>query len=294
MIKLLWVGDSVANTGLARVTDTICTELHKTGKYDITVLGINYRGDPHDKPYKVYPTWQTDMLGLTRLTPLIEYIKPDIVVLFSDLWIVVNLWLPRIPESYRGKLVTYFPVDAGPYDEPSWIEGLKMFNKVCTYTKFGEKILCEAGYEGSVTILPHGVDTSTFYPTDKNVSRSILKGIELDDFIVFNGNRNQPRKRIDLTIKGFAEFSKMVEGKKPKLYLHMGIKDMGFDILRLSDRYLEKGQLLITSPKISPASGVSDEVLNHIYNSADIGLNTSGGEGWGKQYGQAPLYSNIQ
>ena len=47
-----------------------------------------------------------------------------------------------------------------------------------------------------------------------------------DSFIVFNGNRNQPRKRIDITMKGFARFA---NGKpnNVKLYLHMGVEDAG-------------------------------------------------------------------
>lgn len=50
--RMLWVGDAVAHTGFATVTDNIVRRLLKY--WDIHVLGINYHGDPHDKPYRVF------------------------------------------------------------------------------------------------------------------------------------------------------------------------------------------------------------------------------------------------
>lgn len=92
--------------------------------------------------------------------------------------------------------------------------------------------------------------------------------------------RNQPRKRVDLTIKGFCEFAK----DKPasvRLYLHMGLVDAGYPIDRMMVRYGMGKRLYITSPSLSPATGVTVERLNWIYNCCDIGINTSLGEGWG-------------
>ena len=97
--------------------------------------------------------------------------------------------------------------------------------------------------------------------------------------IVLNANRNQPRKRIDLTIQAFSIFAKN-KPKDVKLYLHMGIKDMGFDILKLCYRYGVDERLIISNTKKINQS-VPIEKLNLIYNAADIGLNTAIGEGWG-------------
>ena len=55
-IKLLFFGDTPSgNTGFSTVSKNILKRLYATGKYDITVVGINYFGDPHDLPYKIYP-----------------------------------------------------------------------------------------------------------------------------------------------------------------------------------------------------------------------------------------------
>jgi calcineurin-like phosphoesterase len=41
--KLLWVGDIVATTGFARVTENVLSRLKD--KYEIHVLGCNWHGD---------------------------------------------------------------------------------------------------------------------------------------------------------------------------------------------------------------------------------------------------------
>jgi hypothetical protein len=71
-------------------------------------------------------------------------------------------------------------------------------------------------------------------------------GVPEDTFIVFNGNRNQPRKRIDLTIKGFIEFAK--DKPDARLWLNMGSKDMGWEIIPLFKRVArDAGMTLLAS-----------------------------------------------
>ena len=42
-------------TGFATVSRNIFEGLYRTGRYDIDVFGINYWGDPHNFPYRVWP-----------------------------------------------------------------------------------------------------------------------------------------------------------------------------------------------------------------------------------------------
>jgi D-inositol-3-phosphate glycosyltransferase len=96
---------------------------------------------------------------------------------------------------------------------------------------------------------------------------------------VLNANRNQPRKRIDVTMKGFAQFA---AGKPPgvKLYLHMGIKDVGWNIPTFA-RLLGIDDRLIVSTDQGKMPFFTDEQLNLIYNACDVGVTTSSREGWG-------------
>ncbi|HEX8685275.1 MAG TPA: glycosyltransferase, partial [Pyrinomonadaceae bacterium] len=98
-------------------------------------------------------------------------------------------------------------------------------------------------------------------------------------FIVLNANRNQPRKRIDTTVRGFALFAK---DKPPNvhLFLHMGVEDVGWNVVRLARRYGVEDRVLMSSLN-KVIQGVSPRQLNLVYNACDVGLNTSSAEGWG-------------
>jgi D-inositol-3-phosphate glycosyltransferase len=88
-----------------------------------------------------------------------------------------------------------------------------------------------------------------------------------------------PRKRIDLTMQGFAEFAK----DKPanvKLYLHMATEDTGWNVLILAKRYGIFDRLIMTVADNSRPA-FSDEQLNLLYNACDVGITTVTGEAWG-------------
>jgi glycosyltransferase involved in cell wall biosynthesis len=144
-------------------------------------------------------------------------------------------------------------------------------------------------------VIPHGVASDKFFPLTggsdipgESISWRRLEArrqMKLDDaehrdaFIVLNGNRNMPRKRIDLTMQGFAEFAK----DKPanvKLYLHMATEDTGWNVLILAKRYGIFDRLIMTVADNSRPA-FSDEQLNLLYNACDVGITTVTGEAWG-------------
>lgn len=91
--------------------------------------------------------------------------------------------------------------------------------------------------------------------------------------------RNQPRKRIDIAIEAFSEFAKN-KPENVKYYHHAGITDVGWDVRRLSKYYGIEKRLILTNLN-QGVQTVSDEKLNMIYNSTDIGISSSLGEGFG-------------
>ena len=287
MARVLYCGDAFVQTGFGRVAEYLLPALAE--KHEVHVLATNYHGD-HDEEaikYKTYPAMVhgSDPFGSHRIAELVQIIKPDLVWVTNDLWVAINLWgvVKTLRETIPFKFFVYTPIDSyGIFPE---LNGpVSEWDGLATYTKFGKEELVKMGYEKPIAVIPHGTDFTKFFPIDPLECRRDL-GVPEDTFIVFNGNRNQPRKRIDLTIKGFIEFAK--DKPDARLWLNMGAKDMGWELIPLFKRvardtgYDAAGKLILTSPHFSTHNCLPIEQLNKVYNCVDIGLNTCIGEGWG-------------
>lgn len=285
--KVLWCGDIVAMTGFARVTENVIA--HLKDNFEIVVLGNNWWGDPTplQQEFKMYPSsnrFQTEPFGVQRIREIIEREQPDLVFTMNDMWIINEQYMQikDLHENKRFKFVGYAPMDSY-----NWLGALadtaNNWDAVVSYTEFGAYEFIKAGISKTISVIPHGVTPGQFYPKDKTEARKAL-GLPSDAFIVFNGNRNQFRKRIDLTISAFAKFAK--DKPDAQLYLHMGLKDQGWDIMPVLGREMMKqgldpnGRLIMTANTPMPPN-VDVETLNNIYNACDVGVNTCKGEGWG-------------
>jgi len=287
MKRILYCGDAFVETGFGRVAENLLPALTK--EYEVVVMPSNYHGDPHPeaKKYKVYPAMLhgTDPFGAHRIAEIIQREKPDLIWVTNDIWIAINLWNQAKPlqEQFGFKWFVYTPIDSyGLF--PSLAAPMLEWDGLATYTEFAAKELRLAGYDKHIDVVGHGTDFTKFFSLNKAECRKEL-GVPNDVFIVFNGNRNQPRKRIDLTIKGFIEFAK--DKPDARLWLHMGKKDMGWPIVELFKRvardaeYDATGKLILTSPDFSVDNCLPVEQLNKVYNAVDVGVNTCIGEGWG-------------
>ena len=285
--KILWSADLVAKTGFARVTENLIVRLKDD--FEIVVLANNHWGDPceFDKDFKVYPSsnrFQQEPFGVQRIREITEREKPDLIFVNNDIWIVNQLY-SQIKDFHgegRFRFLAYVPMDSYGWtgaiaDHSNQWDGL-----IC-YTEFGARELHAGGVSKPVSVIPHGITDGQFYPMDKAEARKKLN-IPEDAFVVFNGNRNQQRKRQDITIDAFAQFA--VDKPDAKLYLHCGMKDQGWDLMSLFGREMRKrgldpnGKIIMTTQSAQPPS-VPVEMLNWIYNSADISVNTCKGEGHG-------------
>ena len=285
--KLLWVGDIVAMTGFARVTENVLPYFKE--KYEIHVLGCNWHGDhtPLSQEYFLYPAsnrFQPAPFGEDKIREMVERLQPDIVFTINDSWIINEQFrrIKDLREQLKFKFVGYYPMDS--YE---WYGGLldtmNEWDVAICYTEFGAHETIRAGAKVPISVVPHGMTADQFYPKDKLECRKALS-LNPDDFIVFNGNRNQFRKRMDITVSAFAKFA--VGKPNAKLYMHMGLKDQGWDIMPLFHREMTRNGLdpnnrIIMSAPTQNGPSVPVDTLNTIYNAVDVGVNTCKGEGWG-------------
>ena len=285
--KLLWCGDIVAMTGFARVTENVLQRI--CDHYEVVVLSHNWWGDPTplQSKYKMYPSsnrFQTAPFGEDRIREVVEKEKPDIVFSINDMWII-NEQYKRIKDLHDQKLFKF--VGYAPMDSYGWTgcldETANDWDGVISYTEFGAHEFIRGGIKKPITIIPHGITANQFYPMDKAEARKRLN-LKDDIFIVFNGNRNQFRKRIDITVEGFAKFAK--DKPNTQLYLHMGLRDQGWEVMSLFARAMQRegidpnGRIILTAQTQGPPN-VEVDFLNTIYNAVDVGVNTCKGEGWG-------------
>lgn len=294
--RLLAIGDGNAPTGFGRVMHNVLTRLHET--YEIHHLGINHRGDPHDEPWRIYPAGlRGDIYGVNRVEELLARVRPTLVFAACDPWILGRYAEVLQRHQREVRTVYYFPIEGTPLD-PSLITNLRYADRLVVYNRTAAAAVADAVREARrddpgfadrpLEIIPHGVDTAVYHPLpgvldgDRRAARQQVlppaSGFD-DAFIVLNANRNQPRKRIDLTIEGFARFA---QGKPDnvKLYLHMGLEDVGWNLAVLARRHGIESRLILSSTE-SGVPTASEARLNLIYNACDVGLNTSTGEGWG-------------
>ncbi|MDB6003027.1 MAG: hypothetical protein JWR15_14 [Prosthecobacter sp.] len=274
--RLLWVGDALVPTGFATVTHAVLEHLRHN--WEVIVSGVNYDGAAHELPYRVMPACQGgDMWGMNRFQDLCAEFDPTAVVINSDWWNVAQF--AKIAPA-GVPVIGYMPVDGGNLD-PAAMEELNKLHGAAWYTGFGHRQACAAGFTGRRQIIPHGIDTEMFQPSDRHAARRLL-GLKVapNAFIVGNVNRNQPRKRLDLTIQIFAVWIRQHRIPNAHLLLHCAQKDVGWDLRKVAAYYGVADRLILTGPEdmrdLQDASR-----LKFIYSSLDVQMTTTLGEGWG-------------
>jgi glycosyltransferase involved in cell wall biosynthesis len=273
MKKILWCGDAAVSSGFAKCTHEILDTIKNT--WDVTVLGINYRGDPHEYNYPIYPCYSGgDLFGIKRIPELVDKIKPDIIVVQNDPWNFPSY----IKAAGNVPVVGFIAVD-GYNCRGKDLNGVE---HAIFWTKFAEKEAIQGGYTGSTAVIPLGVDLSIYKPRDrKEVIREAKLPEKLDNyFIVGNVNRNQPRKRLDLTISYFAEWIKSKKIEDAFLYLHVApTGDFGYDVEQLASYYNIANRIILAEPEIG--KGINEKSMAATYSLFDVQMTTSQGEGWG-------------
>ncbi len=298
-LRILFVGDACCSTGFASCTHQLCDRLHANG-HDVTVLGINMYGDPHDYPYTIYPCVnpldRSRMIcGEERLPKLIYRLRPDIVIILQDPWNIRG-YMREIEEQLadtefmepnldipRPVMIGWLAVDAR-----NQITGKQcnQLDHVVAWTQFGIDELRAGGYTGPHSIIGLGVDTAIYYPIDhidarnhtlSDGSKILPDEIPRDAYIVGMVGRNQVRKRIDLALEYFSEWVKSRSIDNAYLYLHVGpTGETGCDIKALCKYYGIK--VIVSSPPVSHAFSLDD--MRAVYNSFDLFWSTSQAEGW--------------
>lgn len=273
-----------------------------------------------DYPYEIKPAIQDpkDPLAFNSVTTWMKEDKPDVMLFVQDLW-NEGEYLHLVPRELPT--VGYFPTDtpnvkwayalsvaamsqAIPYTAFGAVEtalGVRdaVDLLVKGYQSQGVPMSQEASWlvvprkelELNLRVdrlaarqntdayqpIPHGIEPDKFYPVDRQEARKAW-GIPEDAFVVLSVNTNQFRKRQDLTIRAFSKL--LARHPNALLVLHCmgGDGQNGWDLGQLARLYGVSDRVICTHWGMKE---ITDEQLLLLYNTADVHINTGGGEGWG-------------
>jgi D-inositol-3-phosphate glycosyltransferase len=303
VLKVIAIGYNTEGTGLTRVMNSIMRRL--ADRHEIHFLGIGYSGSIiRHRRLTIYPTNPNggDVFAAFQAMRMIEEINPDLLFIMHDIWVFEYYLRLLGPYRDRLKIVAYIPLDGKIINEED-AAPLEQCDRVAAYSRFAQNEFEQAfqrlrdkrgsGAFPLVDVIPHGVDGNTFFPLPELADAGLdsrgraeakrklfgeFPNLE-DSFVVLNASRPDQRKRVDLTIAGFARFA-AGKPENVRLCLHYAIRGNPEEE-RIIDLIREHGiaDRVFVSPLGSAA--VSDTQLNLLYNACDVGINTAMGEGWG-------------
>lgn len=280
-MKLSWLSNAPwAATGYGNQTKIFVPRIKNLGHdpHMIAFYGLeggllNWNGIP------VYPkgfhTWGNDIAAAHTKNG-----KANVLISLMDAWVVE----PDAVQRYGVKWCPWFPVDMEPLPPAVYRQVKRAYRRI-VFSRFGEKMVNDAGLD--CYYAPHGVELNIYKPIDRDEAKR-LTALPVDKFIVGTvaANKGNPsRKALPEQLKAFALFhqkhpdtvfymhtSKAEHGEGqgvnlPELCEYLGLT-VGVDVLFPSEYPMMIG-------------GFTEQYMNALYNSFDVFLLPSMGEGFG-------------
>jgi FkbM family methyltransferase len=205
-----------------------------------------------------------------------KHAKADVVISLMDAWVL------RDHGKKKMRWIPYMPVDQDPVPA-AVLEAIKGAYRVASYSRWGEKLLNEAGVEN--TYIPHGVDTTVFAPGDKAEARKKM-GIDEDAFVIgmVAANKGYPaRKAFPENLAAVSLFKKAHPTAKVRLYMHTlettGFGGVDFNAL-LQSLDFQKEEVVFCN-QYAYINGMPESYMAMAYNAMDVLLAASMSEGFG-------------
>jgi glycosyltransferase involved in cell wall biosynthesis len=307
-VPLLLLSDApTAVTGLARITKDLATRIHAhLPEFRVGTLGY---GGPFQRGLG-FPQYRIDMQDwvVNNLPEVWEDFAGNEKGVLLSIWDSSRLqWLSRpqsCPDSQLREFLCrspfrkwgYFPIDAtGPHgkltESVEWI--INGYDRVLAYSVWAEEILRRtlkrADLLKGMTNLPHGLDTSVFYPRPRVQARHSfgprsrikwLKGDKTGSFFTIPDDAlmigivgtNQTRKDWATALAAVAEIAKT---RSVRIWCHIDRLENVWSIPSLLNDFG------LTDFAGVSATEYTDEEMAWLYSACDVTIGHGLGEGYG-------------
>lgn len=181
----------------------------------------------------------------------------------------------------------YFPIDAtGPNNRLNNVlkECFLGYDRILCYSQWAETIVLNTigiaeAEQRDLQNLPHGIDSSVFYPRGKKWRNlfgqlSVRKpsSIASDELLVGIVATNQLRKDYGLAFEICAELSKK---RRMRIWIHTDAMERHWSLIQLFNDFEFRGDNLVSFELLS------DDTMAKLYSSCDVTLGIGNGEGYG-------------
>jgi len=296
-MRLMFLGDRIwGRSAYSKVIYNLSTRLLKEG-HEIAHIPMtrSLKGGPFNQNgVLVYPSGLDSFAQDVSVGHYMNF-KADMLITVKEPWVFSTLHKEAI-NFVPMAIIDHAPVSA------SITSRLHTAFKVIAISRFGQNELKRNQIES--TYIPHGVQTDVFRPLNEAQKMACRKmfALDLDEFVVGIIAMNRSRKLISRQILGYKRFLDLNPDVKSHMFLwtdikpilrydepSVGISDVGVSLLP-EIMELGMGEALKWPDRKSVAEGMpewdGDNYIDgwdmvKLYNSFDVNMLCSGGEGAG-------------
>ena len=251
---------------------------------------VNMMGKQSYKDVLIYPSGNQAFAEDVAIPHYLDW-RAEMLIAFKETWCFNDIF------KYAINFVPYVPIDHSPVS-PAMTARMQTAFKVLTPSRHGKRELEYAGIP-NVHYIPHGIPTDVYKPLEDKAECRKSFFLDPDEFVVLYVGWNRVRKMIPRMLRGFKRFQELNPDVKSRFMLWtpvqaprksgesaIGVADVGVNLLP------EMVELGLTDACRWPswsevqkigglpewdATGGWDMVK--LYNSADVVLGCTGGEG---------------
>ena len=274
--KYDWVqiAGSIKHPDKGKIIDISAEVTKETGVEDASVM--------------LYPTDGYGNPDLLR--EVIAREQPNAILHFTDprFW----GWLYQMEHELRQEMPLMYLNIWDDLPDPVWnkpfYDSCDLLLSISKQTYGINRRVCHEMEPWQTKYVPHGMNTTKFYPTSMMLNTEITEldaykkqifGENFPEFIMMVSNRNIRRKNISdviLSYKTFCDGLTPEQSEKCALYLHtQGVDQNGTDLYAVIENVCPEYPIFISN------GHCSTKELNFLYNMADVTINLASNEGFG-------------